>query len=153
MTEEADLTGFDPHMTILECFMLVGKIALPPVLGNLIQYLVMMITIFFVGRKGDTNVLAAVGLGNMMINVLAFAIMQGLNGALEHYVSLAYGNKSYIECGQWLNRGKLVGTLVFLPTLVIFINSDWLMVTLGQDPVISKMACTYVTICLPGAWS
>ena len=30
-------------------------------------------------------------MGNMLINVLAFAIMQGLNGALETLVSRSYG--------------------------------------------------------------
>lgn len=74
MAEEADLTGFDPNMTIQECFMLVGKIALPPIMGNMIQLLVQMITVFFIGRLNDPVLLAAVGLGNMMINVLAFAI-------------------------------------------------------------------------------
>jgi Na+-driven multidrug efflux pump len=74
VAEEADLTGFDPNMTIQECFMLVGKIALPPIMGNMIQLLVQMITVFFIGRLNDPVLLAAVGLGNMMINVLAFAI-------------------------------------------------------------------------------
>lgn len=54
--------------------MLVGKIALPPIMGNMIQLLVQMITVFFIGRLNDPVLLAAVGLGNMMINVLAFAI-------------------------------------------------------------------------------
>jgi len=31
--------------------------------------------------------MAGVGMGNMLINVLAFAIMQGLNGALETLIS------------------------------------------------------------------
>lgn len=34
--DEADLQGFDPNMTTLECFALVGKIAIPPIMGNMI---------------------------------------------------------------------------------------------------------------------
>jgi len=30
-------------------------------------------------------------MGNMLINVLAFATMQGMNGALETLISQAYG--------------------------------------------------------------
>ena len=97
--EEADLTGFNPNMTIFECFTLVAKIAVPPIMGNMIQLLVQMITVVYIGRLGDPALLASVGLGNMMVNVLAFAITQGLNGALEYYVSNSYGSRKYKECG------------------------------------------------------
>jgi hypothetical protein len=40
-------------------------------------------------------ILASVGLGNMMVNVLAFAVTQGLNGAIEYYVSNAFGMRHY----------------------------------------------------------
>jgi hypothetical protein len=30
-------------------------------------------------------------MGNMLINVLAFAVMQGLNGALESFIPIAFG--------------------------------------------------------------
>ena len=34
-------------------------------------------------------------MGNMLINVLVFAIIEGLNGALDSLVSQAYGAKKY----------------------------------------------------------
>ena len=37
---ETDLQGFDPHMSITECFILVGKIAVPPILGSMMQIIV-----------------------------------------------------------------------------------------------------------------
>jgi MATE family multidrug resistance protein len=112
-----------------------------------------MITVFYIGRKGDALLLASVGLGNMMVNVLAFAITQGMNGALEYYVSNAYGQRKYKECGQWLNRGKFVATLAFLPVMVMFLNAEWLLLKLGQDPQISKLAKSYLTLIIPGIWS
>ena len=153
VAEEADLTGFDPNMTISECCQLVAKIALPPIMGNMIQLLVQMITVFFIGRMNDPVLLAAVGLGNMMINVLAFAITQGLNGALEYYVSNAFGQRQYKECGQWLNRGKLVATLALIPVLVMFVNSEAILLKLGQDPDISRVSSIYVCMVIPGVWS
>lgn len=39
-SDETDLTGFDPNMTTFECFSLVAKIAVPPIMGNMIQLLV-----------------------------------------------------------------------------------------------------------------
>jgi Na+-driven multidrug efflux pump len=60
---------------------------------------VQITSVFFIGNLNDPVILASVGLGNMMVNVLAFAVTQGLNGALEYYVSNAFGMKHYKECG------------------------------------------------------
>ena len=46
---------------------------------------------FFIGHTNDSTLIAGVGMGNMLINVFAFAVMQGLNGALESLVSVSYG--------------------------------------------------------------
>lgn len=46
---------------------------------------------YFVGHMNDPVLIAGVGMGNMLINVFAFAVMQGLNGALESLVSVSYG--------------------------------------------------------------
>lgn len=55
--------------------MLVGKIATPPIIGSMIQIIVQMTTVFFIGNLNDPITLASVGLANMMINVMAFAII------------------------------------------------------------------------------
>ena len=43
------------------------------------------------GHTGDPVLIAGVGMGNMIINILAFAIIFGLNGALETLISQSYG--------------------------------------------------------------
>lgn len=118
-------------MTILECFMLVSKIATPPIIGSMIQIIVQFTTLYFIGNLNDPIVLASVGLANMMINVLAFAITQGLNGALEYYVSNAYGARQYVECGEWLNRGKFIATISLIPVALLFAYADKILLLLG----------------------
>ena len=70
-------------------------------------------------------------MGNMLINVLAFAVMQGLNGALESLVSVSFGASRIGEdeeykremrrmCGLLHNRGRFVVTLVMIPLIVIY---------------------------------
>lgn len=140
-------------MSITECFILVGKIAIPPILGSMMQIIVQMTTMYFIGNMNDPVILASVGLANMMINVLAFAITQGLNGALEYYVSNAYGAKKYQECGEWLNRGKFVATCALIPVLLIFAYADKLLLLLGQDPEIARISHIYVCILIPGVWA
>jgi MATE family multidrug resistance protein len=128
---ETDLHGFDPNMGIIDCFVLVGKIAVPPIIGSMLQIIVLMTTIYFIGNLNDPEVLAAVGLANMMVNVLAFATTQGLNGALEYYCSQSFGAKQYKECGEWLNRGKFIATCALIPVFLIYVYCDKLLLLLG----------------------
>ena len=110
-------------------------------------------SVYFIGNNTDPVILASVGLGNMMVNVLAFAVTQGLNGAIEYYVSNAFGMRHYKECGQWLNRGKLVSTIALLPVFFLFFNAEPILLRLGQDPAISHTACQYLRLVIPGVWA
>jgi len=73
-------------------------------------------------------------MGNMLINVLGFAVQQGLNGALETLVSQAFGNKEERMCGVYLNRGRLICAALTVPLIIIFVFSNSILVALGQDP-------------------
>ena len=92
-------------------------------------------------------------MGNMLVNVLCFAVIQGLNGALETLVSQSYGAGKFEECGIFLNRGKIVASLVMIPIIIIYLLSDKILIGLDQDPVISKIAKRYCCIMIPGIWA
>ena len=53
--------------------------------------IVQLMNTYVVGHTNDPVLIAGVGMGNMLINVFAFAVMQGLNGALESLVSVSFG--------------------------------------------------------------
>jgi Na+-driven multidrug efflux pump len=84
-------------------------------------------------------------MGNMLINVLAFATINGLNGALESLISQAYGasqNRLISEnkkadlrrqCGRFYNRGRFVSTMIMVPIIIIFTVSDRILVALHQN--------------------
>ena len=129
------------------------KLAFPIILGLTTQLLIILINTFFVGQLSDPNLLAGVGLGNMLINLICFSITQGLNGALETFVSQSFGAKKYSECGIYLNRGKVVDTITMIPIFVIFAFSDRILIAIGQDPSISKIAQRYCCIMIPGVWA
>jgi Na+-driven multidrug efflux pump len=60
-------------------------------LAQFLNILAENINYFFVGNLDDTSALAAVGLGNMTINVVAFSTILGMNTALETRVAQAFG--------------------------------------------------------------
>jgi len=144
---------FPSDMTTMQCFWKVTTIASPIVFSMLVYLFVQLVNTFFVGKMDEPALLAGVGMGNMLINVLAFAVMQGLNGAIETFVSKEYGRKNYRACGLYLNRGKMVCTVIMIPIIVIFACSDKILVGIGQDAAISHIAKRYCCIMIPGVWA
>lgn len=140
-------------MSILECFWTVTKMATPLVLGMLLFLLVQLTNTYFIGNLNEPVLLAGVGMGNMMVNMLVFAVTEGLNGALESLISQAYGAKKYEACGIFLNRGKFVCTLLFVPITCIFYFSDKILIGLHQDAQISHVSRLYCCQILPGIWA
>lgn len=128
LDDDAKAVGFSENMTTLQCFWLVTKIATPPILGMLVYILVQLVNTYFIGNKNDPVLLGGVGMGNMLINVLCFAVTQGLNGALETLVSSAFGQKQYQSCGVFLNRGKVVNTILMVPLTILFLFSEKILI-------------------------
>lgn len=66
---------------------IVTKLSVGPIVSMIFFFLVQIINTYYIGHVNESELIAGVGMGNMLINVLAFAIMQGLNGALETLIS------------------------------------------------------------------
>jgi Na+-driven multidrug efflux pump len=64
------------------------------------------------------------------MNVLALAVTQGLNGALESFVSQAYGFGKYKMCGAYLNRGRAIVTVILIPIAILLSISDKLLISI-----------------------
>ena len=85
--ETANGPRFSDDMGVMQCFWEVTKLATPMIFGMLVYLMVQLVNTAFVGNLDDPALLAGVGMGNMLVNVLCFAVVQGLNGALETLVS------------------------------------------------------------------
>ena len=107
---------------------------------------------FFVGSLNQTVPLAAVGLGNIFINMLGVAIFFGLNGAMDTLVSQARGANDKHLCSIYLQRGRLVNTLTFAMIVVPLIFSSQILLLLGQDKQVSAQAGKYVLAYTPGIY-
>ncbi len=57
----------------------ITKIATPPIIASLVYFIVQFVSIYYIGNLDDSILLAGVGMGNMLINIIAFAILYGLN--------------------------------------------------------------------------
>ena len=63
------------------------KLVIPAVFGNIMTMVMETINLVFVGHMNDSRMIAAIGLGNTMINMSFISIICGMNGALNTLVS------------------------------------------------------------------
>jgi Na+-driven multidrug efflux pump len=84
-----------------------------------------------IGRLEDEKMLAAVGLGNTVINIIGVGMYYGLNGALSTFVSQAVGAEKYELSGVHLWRGRILLLISFSLLLVVFALSGRILKALG----------------------
>ena len=125
------------------------KVAVPTILGQVFALLVVAINTGFIGHLGDSAKLAGVGLGLLYINIFCQSIILGLNGAVATLVSQSYGAGNIRKCGIYLNRGRVVAILAFIPIIVILLLCEEFMLAIGMDPQASHYAAVYVDTLIP----
>ena len=86
------------------------------------------------GRIFDDPVkLAGIGLAVMLLNCLLFWPLLGMNGALETLVAQAYGAGDFRICGVYLNRARMINTVMTIPLIFLVYLSRTLLTELGTD--------------------
>jgi len=103
-----------------------------PLIGGL--YLTMgveVISLYFLGNLGDVKVLAAAGHAMMMMNVVVMSILFGSIRGMETLVSQAYGKKDHILMSAYMNRGRMILAVMFVPLAVILWFSEPILLMLG----------------------
>ena len=78
------------------------------------------INVIIIGNTSNPKTLSAIGLGNMVMNILPYALMIGVNTALETLCSQAYGRENLQDCGLYLHRAMFVICCLFVPIALSF---------------------------------
>jgi Na+-driven multidrug efflux pump len=111
-----------------------------------------VINAIFVGQLNDPAKLAGVGMANMTLNLLAFSPLMGMNSVLETLVSQAFGSGNLYMCGVYLNRGRFLTTCFFIPVMFVLLNTDHILIAMGQDIEVAGYAQEYITTLFPGIY-
>lgn len=104
--------------------------SVPCVLSLIGSQFITLMNIYFIGNYNDPKLLAGVGLGTMIFNVFGLAVILGLNGSIETFVSQDFGRGNKPQCGQTLNRARIIIALMLLPAILIFLFSEILLIKL-----------------------
>ena len=106
---------------------LVCKRSTPTILTMIFFQMVQLLNVLYIGQVNST-LLAGVGLGNMLLNVLIFAVSMGLVGTIESFVAWSYGKKNKANCGVHLNRGRIIVTTYLIPVAILFFFMDKILI-------------------------
>lgn len=99
-----------------------------------------------IGRVQDLAKLCGIGLGNMILNLLPYTVMLGLNTALE--VKL-YNAKSTTESQLYLYRVMALICCFYVPIAASFFYIEGVLDFVGVDEVTASYTRKYITWSLP----
>uniref|UniRef100_A0A8B9HMJ4 Multidrug and toxin extrusion protein n=1 Tax=Astyanax mexicanus TaxID=7994 RepID=A0A8B9HMJ4_ASTMX len=105
----------------------------PLVAFRILNYLLPFVITMFCGRLGN-SVLAGYGMASATISITTAATGGGLALACDTLVSQTFGSKNLLHVGVILQRGVLILLLFCLPCWALLINTQPLLLLLGQDP-------------------
>ncbi|KAF7218677.1 transcript variant X2 [Nothobranchius furzeri] len=117
-------------------------------LSRILNYLLPFVVTMFCGRLGNA-VMAGYGLASATINVTTVATGYGLGLACDTLVSQTFGGKNLRQVGVILQRSIIILMLFCLPCWGLLINAQSILLCLGQEPEVSRIAQLYITAFLP----
>lgn len=73
-----------------------------------------------------------------------------ITGSLETFASHAVGRGDMRDCGLYFHRCILLLTIALIPVFVCFLYTETILIWIGMDPEVSKIAHIYVVNKIPG---
>nr|CAD1838201.1 unnamed protein product [Ananas comosus var. bracteatus] len=104
----------------------------PLIAGNLLQNIIQVISVMFVGHLGELP-LSGASMANSFAGVTGFSLLMGMGSALDTLCGQSFGAKQYHMLGIHMQRAMLVLMLVSVPLAVIWAYTGQFLVLCGQD--------------------
>jgi len=116
---------------------------------SLFNFLLSPISLIFVGHLG-TDELAGVAMAATVLNVTGISIAAGLTTACDTVFSQSMGSLNKSMMGVYLVKSFLVILLFVFPCWALHLNVERLLLSMGQDAIISRIAGDYLIAFMPG---
>jgi len=125
--------------------------ALPLFLGSLANISCFTMVFFFISRTtDDQNVLGAIGLGNMTLNLFMRSFILGFNLTLVTMLSQAYGARHLNTMGNLINKYKIMLSVLIIPLMLTMLFIKPMLMMIGQSEDLSTKTSNYATLAMLG---
>ena len=119
--------------------------AIPNIATCLAHYSSSVVATLSISSLGDSRLLAAYGLANLIWYVFGISFGSGLTSALDTLVSQSLGAGNHHLLSVHLNRARIVIlTIGFLPALAVLLFTDQVLVFSGQDVAVATYAADFI---------
>lgn len=126
----------------------ITDIGFPIAAMSLVGYLRNMILVVCMGRLGSLE-LAGGALAIGFTNISGYSVLSGLAMGMESICSQAFGSRNLSVASLTLKRTILMLLLASLPIALIWFNLEPLMLSINQNPDITKVASLYCRFAIP----
>ncbi|KAL5801899.1 hypothetical protein ACOSQ3_033531 [Xanthoceras sorbifolium] len=120
----------------------------PLISVSLLQFLLQMISVMFVGHLGELA-LSGASMATSFATVTGFSLLMGMASALDTLCGQSYGAKQYHMMGIHMQRAMFVLLLVSIPLAFIWANTKSLLILAHQDHQIAEEAGLYAQFMIP----
>ncbi|CAI9100451.1 OLC1v1037561C1 [Oldenlandia corymbosa var. corymbosa] len=124
------------------------SLSFPIALTALILYARSMVSMLFLGQLGETQ-LASGSLAMAFANITGYSVLSGLALGMEPLCSQAFGAQIPKLLSLTLQRAVIFLLACSLPITFVWINISHILLYLHQDPLITRLAHTYLLFSLP----
>ncbi|KAF5023667.1 hypothetical protein F66182_4287 [Fusarium sp. NRRL 66182] len=128
---------------------LLCQYSLPLIATYLLQYSFTVITTIVAGRLGAED-LAASSLGLTTMNIIGFAIFEGMATALDTLCAQAYGSGRYTGVGMHIQRMMVFMSVVMIPVGACWLCSHWILPLLVPQRSLALKAASFLRVSLVG---
>ncbi|GJN37135.1 hypothetical protein PR202_gb26060 [Eleusine coracana subsp. coracana] len=120
----------------------------PLIAAWILQNLVQMISVMFVGHLGELA-LSSASIATSFAGVTGFSLLAGMASSLDTLCGQAFGAKQYYLLGIYKQRAIFVLTLVSIVVAIVWFYTGQILLLFGQDPEISAGAGSYIRWMIP----
>ncbi|XP_040997524.1 protein DETOXIFICATION 16-like [Juglans microcarpa x Juglans regia] len=124
----------------------------PLISVSLLQYSLQVISVMFVGHLGELA-LSGASMATSFASVTGFSLLMGMGSALDTLCGQAYGAKQYHIMGIQMQRAMFVLFLVSIPLAIIWGNTRYILIALGQEHDIATEAGRYACFMIPSLFA
>ncbi|KAK7277343.1 hypothetical protein RIF29_18494 [Crotalaria pallida] len=124
------------------------SMALPITAMNMLVFVRAVVSVLFLGWLGSLE-LAGGALSIGFTNITGYSVLVGLASGLEPVCSQAYGSKNWDLLSLSLQRMVLILLFAIMPISLLWLNLENIMLFMGQNIDITRMASVYCFYSLP----